>query len=393
MRSMGSKTGNWNPEAPDQNLYVLNHSNDALLKGAAWVKANTTERIPGSPYCRDANGKTLHVEDMATGCGWQLQTARNVQAEMEAVGLAKVDKDRRIWQCADIPLAHQKPQKHGRRKGDQSNSVQSCFSGQVLDSIRGLPPEKYVWVEARCKEYLDWRPKLFSDGMAQIRATDDRLKNSILLGVGIEKPQPAKERKNGRKAPTVQLEFKLLQEPNFVQSYSPNPVQSTDGNSVQPKNGAPIISVFRPYIEEQTTTTADPPPTGGPDDVVVVVDHLLPYGGVSRAAAQKFLGNCRKQAPECTAQDVAFLIDEVGRTINRRTAKNPIAILLKEIPDRIAAYCQAKPAPPAPSREKEIEALMWMATEDPDPQARQYAKAELERLGMAPGSRVKGAGE
>jgi hypothetical protein len=47
---------------------------------------------------------------------------------------------------------------------------------------------------------------------------------------------------------------------------------------------------------------------------------------------------------------VAAVIHEVGRTINRERIKNPVGLLIKTVPQRIAAYCAAKPAPPPPPR-------------------------------------------
>lgn len=383
MKRMGSPTGRWNPEAPDQNLFVLNCGKEQILRGAAWVKANTTERVPGSPFCVDAKGKALHVEDMARGCGWQPQTGRNVLAEMEAAGLAKVARDRRIWQCADIPLAHHTP-KNGRRKREQSNSVQSCFSGEVLDSIERLPQEKLTWVKARCGEYLEWRPTLFSDGMAALRNIDERMKNNILRGVGIEKKTPEKERKNGRKPAKMQLELNLLAVPNFVQSYGAGAIRTElSDDSVQVKSAA--VSFMYSDSSLQTTTTPKVEPGAPVEDFVVVAEKLksLNLGWISQPALKRLLEYCKKKSPGCTGEDVAALIGEVGRTINKGNTRNAVGVIIEAVKDGIADYRETheqeillKAKAQADKRQAEIEALRAIAA---DPDETEEARADCVR--------------
>ena len=379
MKQMGSPTGKWNPEAPDQNLFVLNKGNEAILVVAAWVKAHTSERIPGSPFCVDEKGRSVYIKKLAKDLHWELQTARNELVQAEAAGLCRVEKGR-IWQCADIPLAHQKRSENRRTKREKSNSVQSYFSGQVLDSIENLSDEKRNWLEARFREYLKWRPTLFSDGMAALRDMDERMKNNILRGVGIEKKPSAKERKNARKPVTAQLTFDLVVQPNFVQSYSEDAsVQSMESASVQSKNGGPTFSVFRP-LQQQTTTTANGEAHAPLDDVVVVGEKLKAYGTISKPAQQKFLDSCRKASPECTAEQICAVIDGIAKGFNRNT-RHPMGVLIREVPGNIAEYRMAsKPKSDAASPERNIEALRWLAANDPEPAARQQAEAELERL-------------
>jgi hypothetical protein len=113
MLDMGSKNGRWNPEAPDRHLYVLNRGTEAVLVVAGWVKAHKSERIPGSPYCVDKKGQAgLHPAigaryRLARDTGWTNQTARNELTQAEAAGLCRVE-NKRILQCADVPLTHSK---------------------------------------------------------------------------------------------------------------------------------------------------------------------------------------------------------------------------------------------------------------------------------------------
>jgi hypothetical protein len=335
MKSMGSPTGKWNPEAPDQNLFVLNQGKEAVLVVAAWVKAHTSERIPGSPFCVDQKGKPVYIQKLADDVGWELQSARNELAQAEAAGLCRVEK-MKIWQCADIPLAHQKRIANGRTKEKQTNSVQSCFSGQLLDSIERLPAEKRDWIEARCGEYLKWRPTLFSDGQAALRTIDERLKDSILRGVGLEKKVSGKERKNARKPAAAQLKVDLVLQPNFVQSYAEDTsVQSTEATSVQVANDDASFMYSDSLL--QTTTTDAPTAAGAPSEELVVVAMM----GITEKRARRFLLDCRTAYPGCTIEDILEVIDHKVRGFHRGI-QNPTGLLLTSVPERLLAAWQER---------------------------------------------------
>ena len=121
MKACGSKTGQWDPEPPDQWKYQMYHG-DAIARVVGWVKSKTTA-YSRSAFAVDEKGKVLTLKHMAADLGWKHQTAINVALEAAQEGLIRIEatakKDPgRIYLCADIPGI-------GRRKGKLNNSVQS----------------------------------------------------------------------------------------------------------------------------------------------------------------------------------------------------------------------------------------------------------------------------
>jgi|GEM_PF-5724927 len=389
MKEMGSPTGNWNPEAPDQNLFVLNRGKEAILVVAAWVKAHTSERIPGSPFCVDKKGNSVYVEKLAKDTGWTIPTARNELAAAAAAGLCRVEKGKRIWQCADIPLAHQ-PREKKPPKAKGNTSVQMCWPTQLIDSIEKLPDEKRSWLEAKYGEYLSWKPKFFSDVMAAARVMDERVENNIFSAVGIsskpaENGATKKPRKNAHQ-PSVQLELKLLAEPTFVQMCGDETsVQSCPATSVQVENGEPSFSVFRPLKQQ----TGGPPPPAVKGHVVVVEKlKAAGIGWVRKDAAQKILDDCRKLVPDCTVEEVAAIAAAIAPKINLQTQKNPPAVLISIVPKKLKEFRDSAPAPKPTKEEKAIQdAKAVLANPDAgfDTETIEWAKGVIE-------AKTKGAG-
>jgi hypothetical protein len=248
MRDMGSKNGAYDPEAPDQWLFVLNHSRCDTDRAMAWIKSKTTAHHHNSPFCVDEHGKALRAPHLAVDLGWELQTARNVLSQLGAQGRARVDARGRIWQCADVPAAHQ-PRSTGRIKGDGPYSVQSIFEGYLLDSIRGLPVEQRVLTEARYRAVQKWTNDRIAEATAAVRSMAERYEDTILRDVGIKKKRlDKKDREN-----PSQLKLKLVEEPNFVQSIDPEFVQTAQEVWYKAENG----SVQGTHKNKEADTDAD----------------------------------------------------------------------------------------------------------------------------------------
>jgi len=227
MKAMGSKSGRYDPEPPDQNLINLHRGETARIRVQAWVKSKTTAYRHESPYCVDEHGKTLYVENMALELGWKIQTARNELNGAQIEGILRVAKDRKIWLCADIPHACKR-----RTKGDQSNSVQSWNSGYLADFIKKLPADRKKAAISKRDAYLAWRKVFFAEGQAVLRSIDERVENTMFQEIGVPKKRLPKR----RPAAFKYVQLSLLAEPDFVQSCVADFVQTTPGTSYEPES-------------------------------------------------------------------------------------------------------------------------------------------------------------
>ncbi len=125
------------------------------------------------------------------------------------------------------------------------------------------------------------------------------------------------------------------------------------------------------------------------EDVVVVVEKLKDHGidWVEKPAVQRILEDCRRAAPDCTAEVVAEVIARIGRTINRQTQKTPVGVLIKAVPLAIVDH-RKTPAKTLvklqglqPMPRSEAITLLRRSEQDEDPAVRQYAKDQLLKLG------------
>ena len=214
MLAAGSKKGNYDPESPDQWKWVLRHGESATEVAMAWIKSKTTAFRHDSPFCVDEHGKALYIEHMAAECGWKVQTARNIVAELNSQGRARLETGKRgvnrIWYCADVPQAHQ----DRRTKDDGAKPVQSYLPTYVADFIEKLPEEKRATAIAKWEANLTWRREFLADGMAELRSIADRVEDATLQEIGLPKKRLPKR----REAEVKWVQVKLFEEPNFVRS-------------------------------------------------------------------------------------------------------------------------------------------------------------------------------
>jgi hypothetical protein len=232
MLAAGSKTGQYEPESPNQRRWVMNNSADPYEKGMAWVKSKTTAFKHESPFCVDEDGKTLYIEHMAVELGWKERTARAVLDELQLQGRIKYGKGR-IWYCADVVTVYQKL-KSRRRLGEEKCSVQCNFPPYVVDFINRLPEAEQNPAMARLSASIVWRRKFFSDVMAAARSIADELEDNTLEKIGIPKKRLPKR----RKTTSQWLSLKLEQTPEFVQDdFVPTPEEFVPA-SYKPQNAA-----------------------------------------------------------------------------------------------------------------------------------------------------------
>lgn len=299
MKMMGSKTGRYDPESPDQWLYLLHHG-DPHERALAWIKSKTIA-WSRSPFCVDEHGKPLYLESMAADLGWKIQTARNVVSDLVTQGRARLEKGKRIWYRAEVPVSD-------RIDKQPIPVTHSYWPPYVIDSIKTLPAEKRAAFDAETKQIISFEDASFAELVAGHRAVMERVKDSMLRAYGTEKKKLPKRRT--QEATHVQL--RLLALPEFVHSYAPELaaelVQSAIPGSYEPKNGS--VQTPHPYMQTQTQTTKRAAAAK------LAVSHLEGALRIDAAAAQGILTRWRKDHPSITA-------DEVVALARRKLARNP----------------------------------------------------------------------
>ncbi len=233
MKAMGSETGRYDPEPPEQWRWDLAHGT-SKMRARAWVKWKTTghkDFETRSPYCVSEHGTPLTLEHAAVDLGWSIITTRAVFAELQTDGFVRLQKGGKIFNRADVPVSSEPPP-------EPTNApVHNRWSPYLADSIRNLPPEKREVFNADEAEYWEWRNRGFAEMVASWRLMDEQVQNIMFDRAGIEKKRlPKTERE---KPPVVQLS--LLEVPSFVQTDDTNSpvelVQSAKPHRTRPKNG------------------------------------------------------------------------------------------------------------------------------------------------------------
>lgn len=248
MLAAGSKSGQYDIEAPDQWKWVLQNCKDQTEKGMAWVKSKTTAYLHESPFCVDDAGNELEAQHMAAECGWTIGNAKNVLTELNRQGRIRIEKGKRIWYCADIPDA--KPAEKGRTKGKTKSCVQMIWTTYQLDSIRNLSEDRQKQLNAKYTACLDWEKHLLADAIAAARNLTEQRKHTILQEYGVPKRRDEKKK---RKPESLQLEIKLLSEPTFVHTPEPMSVQTSEKAAYEPKNRS--VQSGPSFMSSAATTT------------------------------------------------------------------------------------------------------------------------------------------
>ncbi len=160
-------------------------------------------------------------------------------------------------------------------------------------------------------------------------------------------------------------------------------LDSLDDLSATPPTNSPAIS----YIEnskQQQQEVETKTQARTPSEELVVVAKM----GVTEETARKFLKECQTQSPGCTLVQITAVIDEVKSTISKNV-RNPAGILLTQVPGRIAAYRARSEAEEIvdlpgfrPMPKAEAVALLREALRAEEPDVREWAAAELRRLGQ-----------
>ncbi len=269
MLARGSKNGAYDADAPDQWKFDLRHG-EGEVKAIAWIKSTTIALNHESPFCVDEHGKALNLDRMALDCGWAIQTARNVAAKLEREGRIRLEKGKRIWYSADLPLAYtdlpdeydaadapEEREESGLKsasKNGTNNSVHGCCTTYVVDFIRKLPAEKRATAEAKIGALSTWKNEFMADGIAGLRSIIERVEDTTYLEIGVPKKRLPKR----RAAECKWVQLSLLEEPNFVHGCLPgivaNLVHSENSTLHKPENGSYKAQTLDPSLYAATTT-------------------------------------------------------------------------------------------------------------------------------------------
>lgn len=324
MRLMGSKTGSYDPEPPDQWRYVLEHG-EPEERFLAWVKSKTTH-MSRSPFCVSDQGKPLYLEHAAVDLGWKIQTARNVASRLEKQGRIRLEKGKRIWNRADVPTV-------SPATDDATNNlVQGYWSPYVVEAIKRLKPADREKWESDEAEFFAWRNELLAEGMATMRSMVERVEDSMVRDLGVEKKRLPKR----RAAETRHVQLSLLSVPGFVQSYDTNPlaefVQTPETSLHEAKNGSHKPENGGPSLLSSDTDTDIKAAAAKTTDA----DQLATALQIDAAAAEALLRDTRNTDPEVTPPEIVELwrveFERLLPRIRSGRIDSPTGILLRTVP-------------------------------------------------------------
>lgn len=239
MEGCGSKNGQWDPEAPDQNLYRMNHG-DHEEQYVAYVYSCTCGHGRNSPFAVDQDGNVVTLKRVAAHFGWGIDEAELIARKAEQHGRVLRDQEfnedktrntkRRLWYRADVPGARIARQTIATP--DIEGSVQTTLPPYILKDLAELGPEK-------CRKSLEWyeafcvaRNASFAEVKLNHWDTWDQL---LLEGWGRAGVNPRKIKKRAPRDPIYVRDLKL-EVPEFVRISPAEFIRRPRNESVHPEN-------------------------------------------------------------------------------------------------------------------------------------------------------------
>ncbi len=205
-----------------------------LVRLVAWVKSKTVALGHHSPYCVDEHGQALNVQHLATELGWHRKNAEAALREACQKGLVRVDQQRRIWLCANVPASAP-----GAEMGEQNAKERSMYILQpyIRAQVEKLPPERRQAFERWYPEFASCAKKLEADAIAAARGIVEQYQVTAFSAFGV-KLRTGKKRRPEAPA-TVRLELAEIPaplrpppaieetaKPEYVHTPVPDPVQT-----------------------------------------------------------------------------------------------------------------------------------------------------------------------
>ena len=251
MRAMGSTDGRFDPEPPDQYLWIMNHSTNPRDRVVAWVQSKTIAINHRMPFAVDEHGRALYIQHVATDFEWAMKTAQNVIYEAHQEGRIRLDsKNKRIYLCAEV--SPQEADKEWGIDGEDFARVQSQFPPYVADFIENLPAERRATAVKRYEQFWMWQKAGMADAVAAWRSVSQPIEDSILRELGFEK-----ERLPQRRPQPKLVKLQVVDLPGFVDFVQGQdlPVQ-TNGNGLH-KAESGSVQGHASLLSRDTDTDTD----------------------------------------------------------------------------------------------------------------------------------------
>jgi hypothetical protein len=361
MEACGSKNGQWDPEAPDQNLYRVNHG-AAEEQYVSFVYANTCGQARNSPFAVDEHGDIITLKRVAARFKWQTEWAEYVAREAEKHGRVVRDPEfqedgsrnpkRRLWYRADVPAARvaRKTIATPAIEGVRTHSLPPY----VINDLMKLGPEK-------CRNTQEWYDAFCvarNASFAEVKLSHWDAWDQLLLD-GLERAG-VKPHKLGKRAPRdpvyirapLDLEippFVLTSPSSFVRDTpytvetglyeNPGPLSHTDQTSKDLYSGTPSV-ISEATVKQSAAAAAltRAPNTSPPPPLIDWMRQgLKAYPGAKGLAGEPDDAICRRCLSAGTPDEVSAALvcmHKAGKAPLKSWAWFTVDIIRQHIPRR-----------------------------------------------------------
>jgi hypothetical protein len=329
MIAAGSETGNWDPTAPEHWRWQLAHGTDDDEIFLAWVFSKTCY-MSKSPFCVSERGTPLTLKHAAQDLNWTEKKTQAVAARVEGQGRVRLEKGKRVWYRANVPIDEtKKASKTDPLTEGSDEFVQRSWSSYVYEKYKKAPEELRKRDAANTPLLKTWAENLEADALAAVRVVIAQVEDIMTADIGA--PKIRIKKRPPERARMVQM--KLLAEPEFVQSYSTNPltefVQSAKGDRTNGQNGSNKPESATPSLLSSDTDTDSP--SSSALSQVSEADQLASALEIDDDVAAQILFATRKAAPKESVEVIVELC-RAKRAQVGTGARNLPGLLLHGVP-------------------------------------------------------------
>lgn len=370
MKQMGSREG-YNPMPPDQHRWTMGKKRGPLYRFWGWMCDHTLSYGHRSPYAVDDNGSERHIEHAAADLEMDLANTyfywrKGINLGIWRNGTAEEGK-RRMFLCGEVIPKVDEDDEDERQP---TNGLPPAIVAKVKEW--SAETQREFWSTWAIRKTV--RDTSLRELMAAAREILDRDDDEHLKTWGIQR---SRQEHNPKNMPPEELQARQERIQKILPDLEKH-VQTVQA-FVQPRESAPynggyngsggaasLLNTEKDRESSENNNNSVPvPPRSAPLEetaaaVVVVLNALNDYGRTTEKAAGTLVNDCRRANPTCSAEEIAGTIHELAAGINRGT-RNPVGMLLKQVPEALKTPRKAPPSIESEERRKDGEAAYVLA--------------------------------
>jgi hypothetical protein len=251
MKAMGSKKGQWRPEAQSIMEARKNRSVSVLERTVAWAEIGCTRPGHFSPFVLTADFRPATAKDLQRDQGWKTVKAaqRAIREAIEAgyfiekpkTACGNAKKDTPIFLCSNVATTRVSVLKGASTSPSIAPFVRPFYLKAELKELDAFEPAQKQAAEAVAAAWPKWRRDAFNAGLLALRQAIDEAEYNAKRTVGVNaKPKRTKVLK-------VLVKVDL---PLFLPHFEGTPEGTSSGSKLEPVPAPASLLSLDNYLDK-----------------------------------------------------------------------------------------------------------------------------------------------